>query len=61
LEDFYWQAGYGAFSASPSHVEPLKGYIRSQEEHHRRESYQDELRRLLRRYEIDFDERYVWD
>ena len=58
---FHWQKGYAAFSVSPSHVEPLIGYIREQEEHHRRESFQDEFRRLLKKYGIEFDERYVWD
>ena len=61
MDAFYWQARYGAFSVSPSHVDPLQIYIRNQVEHHRKESYQDELRRLLRKYGIDFDERYVWD
>jgi REP element-mobilizing transposase RayT len=61
LADFYWQGGYGAFSVSQSNVEQLKAYIANQEEHHRRVSYQDELRALLRRHEIEFDERYVWD
>jgi hypothetical protein len=61
LDDFYWQNGYGAFSISPSHVEALKKYIANQEQHHRRESFQDEFRRLLRKYKIEFDERYVWD
>jgi len=61
LRDFYWQAGYGAFSVSPAHVEALKKYIANQEEHHRRESFQDEFRRLLRKYSIVYDERYVWD
>jgi len=61
LQAFYWQAGYGAFSASPSHVDALQEYIRNQKQHHRNESFQDEFRRLLRKYEIEFDERYVWD
>ncbi len=61
LEAFYWQAGYGAFSVSPSHVEPLKVYIRNQERHHRKESFPDEFRRLLRKYGVEFDERYVWE
>jgi len=61
LRTFYWQAGYGAFSVSPSHVEALKRYIASQEEHHRKETFQDEYRRLLRKYGIAYDERYVWD
>ena len=61
LQDFHWQNGYGAFSISPSHVAPLRRYIANQEEHHRRETFQDEFRRLLAKYEIEYDERYVWD
>jgi len=61
LADFYWQSGYGAFSVSQSNVEQVKAYIANQEEHHRRISFQDELRLLLQRHEIEFDERYVWD
>jgi len=59
--DFYWQSGYGAFSISPSHVEALKAYIAGQEEHHRQESFQDEFRRLCKKYDVEIDERYVWD
>jgi REP element-mobilizing transposase RayT len=59
--DFYWQNGYGAFSISPSHVDPVIGYIDNQVEHHRHESYQDELRRLCKKYGVEIDERYVWD
>lgn len=61
LENFYWQAGYGAFSVSQSNVERVKAYIANQEEHHRRVAFQDEFRELLRRHEVEFDERYVWD
>jgi REP element-mobilizing transposase RayT len=61
LSDFYWQEGYGAFSVSPSHVETLKDYIAGQQEHHRQESFQDEFRRICRKYGIEMDERYVWD
>jgi REP element-mobilizing transposase RayT len=61
LASFYWQNGYGAFSISPAHVPVLKEYIAQQEEHHRQESFQDEFRRLLRKYDIAYDERYVWD
>ncbi|REJ90196.1 MAG: IS200/IS605 family transposase [Planctomycetota bacterium] len=61
LQSFSWQTGYGAFSVSPSHVGPLRMYIATQEDHHRRESFQDEFRRLLRKYGVEFDERYVWD
>ncbi|HEX5471226.1 MAG TPA: transposase [Lacipirellulaceae bacterium] len=61
LVDFHWQQGYGAFSVSPSHVDPLIQYIIDQEEHHRRESFQDEFRRLCEKYGIALDERYAWD
>jgi putative transposase len=59
--DFHWQAGYGIFSVSQSAVEDVRVYIRNQREHHRRMSFQDELRALLRRHEIEFDEKYLWD
>ena len=61
LHDFHWQRGYGAFSISPSHVESLTRYVANQEEHHERESFQDEFRRLCKKYGIKIDERYVWD
>jgi len=61
LADFHWQQGYGAFSISPSHVDSLKGYIANQEEHHRQESFQEEFRRLCKKYGMEIDERYVWD
>lgn len=58
---FHWQGGYGAFSVSQSNVETVREYIRRQPEHHARQSFQDELREWLRRYEMEWDERYVWD
>jgi putative transposase len=59
--DFEWQGGYADFSVSQSNLEQVKQYIASQEEHHRKTTFQDELRSLLRKHEIEFDERYVWD
>jgi REP-associated tyrosine transposase len=61
LTDFYWQSGYGAFSVSPGHVNVLGEYISNQEKHHTRESYQQEFIRLLKKYGIQWDERYIWD
>jgi REP element-mobilizing transposase RayT len=61
LADFAWQNGYGIFSIGFSQIESVREYIAGQEEHHRKVSFQDEFRQLLRRYEIEFDERYVWD
>ncbi len=46
---------------SQSNLEEVKNYIESQEEHHRKLTFQDELRALLRKHEIEFDERYIWD
>ena len=59
--DFEWQGGYADFSVSQSNLEQVKQYIASQKEHHRKTTFQDELRTLLRKHEIEFDERYVWD
>ena len=61
FRNFHWQKGYGAFSIGQSNVAALKRYIRNQKQHHRRVSFQDEYRDFLKRYEIEFDERYVWD
>lgn len=60
-ENFYWQSGYAAFSVSSSKIEVVRKYIQNQQEHHQHESYQDELRRWLKEYEIEYDEKYLWD
>jgi len=61
MVDFSWQNGYGIFSIGYSQIEEVQRYISEQEQHHRKYSFQEEFRRLLTRYEIAFDERYVWD
>ena len=61
IEDFYWQAGYGAFSVRESKAIAVSRYIARQEEHHRRVSFQDELRHFLDRHRVAYDEQYVWD
>ncbi len=61
LAEFRWQQGYGAFSISPSHLDALTGYIANQEEHHQQESFQNEFRRLCGKYDLEIDERSVWD
>ncbi len=58
---FRWQSDYGAFSVSQSHVSQVHSYILRQEQRHRRKTFQDEFRAFLKRYEIEYDERYVWD
>src|SRR6185369_8028809 len=59
--DFEWQGGYADFGVSKSNLEQVKQYFANQEEHHRKMSFQDELRVLLRKHEIEWDEKYVWD
>jgi putative transposase len=61
LAQFHWQAGYGAFSIGQSGVGEVSAYIAAQADHHRTRSFKDEFRALLKRYHIEFDERYVWD
>jgi putative transposase len=61
FSDFYWQAGYGAFSVSQSKVEQVRAYVANQEEHHRKVSFQDEFRALCQKHGLEIDERYVWD
>ena len=58
---FFWQNGYGNFSIGWSQLEELERYIDHQEEHHRTQTFQEEYRNLLRKYHVEFDERYVWD
>jgi putative transposase len=58
---FYWQRGYGAFSIGQSQVETVKRYIARQRIHHQRVTFQDEYRKFLKSYGIDYDERYLWD
>jgi REP element-mobilizing transposase RayT len=58
---FAWQLGYGAFSVSKSNAPEVLKYIGNQEHHHRKWTFKDEFVDLLRRHEIDYDERYIWD
>lgn len=58
---FAWQAGYGVFSVSESVVEAVTQYIATQEEHHKRHSFQEEFVAFLKKNKIPYDERYIWD
>ncbi len=58
---FAWQSGYGAFAVSYSNIEDVRRYLANQFEHHARRSIKDELRSLLERHNIRYDERYLWD
>ena len=57
---FAWQEGYGAFSIGVSQINATVAYIRSQPEHHRRTTFQEEFRLFLKRHGFEYDERYVW-
>ena len=61
VRTFSWQRGYGAFSVSQSNVASVVSYIEKQEEHHRTATFEEEFRLFLKRYRVEFDERYVWD
>jgi REP element-mobilizing transposase RayT len=57
---FTWQEGYGAFSYSKSQVPTVIEYIRNQEQHHRARTFLDEYREILTKFEVEFDERFVF-
>lgn len=59
--NFYWQDGYGAFSVNPSEVDAVIHYIENQKLHHSKKTFQDEYRAFLKKYKVEYDERYVWD
>jgi len=61
FQNFYWQHGYGGFSVNPKQIDVVQQYILKQEVHHKKLSFQDEYRKFLKDYEIEYDERYVWD
>lgn len=60
-KNFAWQAGYGAFSVGVHEVGRIAAYIRGQEAHHAKATFQEEYRAMLRMAGIEFDERYLWD
>jgi len=58
---FNWQEGYGVFSYSHSHIERVYNYILNQEEHHRNKTFREEYLELLKKFEIEFKEEYVFE
>ena len=58
--DFSWQEGYGAFSVSSSNIDRVIRYIRSQEAHHRKTSFEEEFRALLRKHGVEYDPKFVF-
>ena len=60
-EKFYWQDGYGAFSVNPSQVDVVIDYIKNQHIHHQKKTWESEYRSFLIKYNVAYDEKYVWD
>jgi putative transposase len=60
-KEFAWQAGYGVFSVSESSVLAVTTYIATQEEHHKKRSFQEEFVAFLKKNKVAYDERYIWD
>jgi REP element-mobilizing transposase RayT len=58
---FSWQTGYGAFTVSKSQLPKVLQYVKNQQQHHRGRSFKEELIELLRKHEIEYDERYLLD
>ncbi|MFT5467777.1 MAG: putative transposase [Verrucomicrobiales bacterium] len=58
---FSWQAGYGWFSVGPTDLDKASAYVKRQKEHHKKITFQDEYRKFLEQYKVEYDERYVWD
>src|SRR5271166_3254284 len=61
LGNFSWQQGYGAFSVSVSQLPETIHYIQNQVEHHRTRTFQQEYVAFLKRHELSFDDKYLWD
>ena len=60
FQQFNWQPGFGGFTVSPSQLERVKHYIKRQEEHHRRCSFQEEYLEVLKKSGVEYDDRFLW-
>ena len=58
---FAWQEGYGAFSYSKSQIQQVYNYVLNQEEHHRKKTFREEYCEFLKKYEVPFEERFLFD
>lgn len=61
LSHFFWQDGYGAFSVNPRDVDAVINYIKNQHIHHKQKSFKEEYLAFLHKYNVDYNEQYVWD
>ncbi|ASB50046.1 IS200/IS605 family transposase [Alkalitalea saponilacus] len=60
MGQFQWQEGFGAFSYAQSQLDAVIGYINNQEKHHQTKSFKDEYLELLQKFDIDYDEKYLF-
>ena len=60
-KNFHWQNGYAAFSVDQSNVERIKKYITNQKIHHQKKTFKEEYLLLVKKYNMKYDERYMWD
>ena len=60
-KNFYWQRGYGSFSVNPAEIDIVVRYIENQAEHHKKKTFQEEYVAFLKKYNAEYDERYLWD
>jgi len=58
---FNWQKGFGAFTYSKSHIDRVVKYVLNQPEHHKKQSFREEYLSLLKKFEVDYDTRYVFE
>jgi putative transposase len=60
-ENFYWQDGYAIFSVNPYELDVVVSYIANQKVHHENKDFKSELRNFLKKYNVEYDEKYIWD
>lgn len=58
---FAWQSGYGAFSYSKSHINNVISYVKNQEEHHKKSTFKEEYLRLLNKFEVEYEDKYLFE
>ena len=61
LNNFYWQRGYGVFSVSYSNLGVLINYIAGQEKHHKTTTFKEEFIKFLKKYDVPYNEKYIWE
>jgi putative transposase len=61
FNNFYWQRGDGAFSVGQLEIDVVKNYIANQKQHHKAKDFKTEYRDFLKKYNVEYDEQYIWD